>query len=116
MHYCTFCHRELYPGDTFCGQCGHVLNPTGEEKSVTGYHERNVPGTPILPLPSRPLDSGSQLPAQQRLDSTPGIINTDAGRDLFTFPIHDAEENTPTIVSTKGVQSQIQLLAWKRQL
>ena len=109
MYHCKFCHSELYPGDTFCGHCGHVLNTTGEEKSATSYQERNVPGTPILPLLSRPLDSDSQLPVQRRLDSTPGIINTDAGRDLYTFPIHDAEENTPTIVSTKGAQSHFQL-------
>ncbi len=116
MHYCTFCHKELYPGDTFCGNCGHVLNPTGEVKSVTGYNERNVPGTPNLPVLSRPLDSDAQLPAQQRLDSNPGIINSNPGiinsnpgRDFYTFPSHDAEEDTPTIRSTKGVQSQIQL-------
>lgn len=109
MYHCTFCHSELYPGDTFCGHCGHVLNTTEEEKSATSYHERNVPGTPILPLLSRPLDSDSQLPVQQRLDSTPGIINSDAGRNLYTFPVHDAEENTPTILSTKGAQSDFQL-------
>ena len=109
MYHCTFCHTELSQGDLFCGHCGHILNTTGKERTVTGYPERNVAATPILPVLPQSSGSMPRLSEQQRLDSNPMIISSDAGRNKYTVPLPDAEENYPTMLSTKALQQHAQL-------
>ncbi|HEV7235888.1 MAG TPA: hypothetical protein VGN15_06895 [Ktedonobacteraceae bacterium] len=50
-----------------------------------------------------------QLSEQQRLDSNPRIVNSDAGRNIYTVPLHDEEENYPTVLSTKSFQPHAQV-------